>query len=92
MENLSNVYLRKVEDKDVLFFEAFDKTIDLNSEDQVELRSLFYKIVEKLFTEKVVFKLVFDDYDIELFKDIATEYIRQLNIEIESISNNLPAL
>lgn len=89
MEAHSNVFLRKKENQDQLFFEEFDIEIDLNSENQTELRKLFYKIIEKLHSGLIVLDLKYDNYEVELFKDISKEFIKQLNNEIQAIYNNI---
>ena len=53
------VELRKVEEKNYLVFniDTEELNIDLNSSSQSNLRDLFYKIINKLFVEKIVFTL-----------------------------------
>ena len=63
----------------------------MNSDEQSNLRNLFYEIIKKLFTEKVEFVLqVQEDYKEVLYVDIAEDYIKKLNDEIEKVYNNIP--
>lgn len=87
------VELRKVEEKNYLVFniDAEELNIDLNSSSQSNLRDLFYKIINKLFVEKIVFKLEKQEgYSESLYIDIAEDYIKKLNNEIENVYNNMP--
>lgn len=88
-----NVELKKMDEKNYLAFNIDGKqlNIDLNSEEQSNLRNLFYEIIKKLFTEKVEFELqVQEDYKEVLYIDIAKDYIKKLNDEIEKVYNNIP--
>ena len=87
------VELRKVEGKNYLVFniDAEELNIDLNSSSQSNLRDLFYKIINKLFVEKIVFTLEKQEgYSESLYIDIAEDYIKKLNNEIENVYNNMP--
>lgn len=87
------VELRKVEEKNYLVFNIDDEelSIDLNSNSQSNLRDLFYKILKKLFVEKMVFTLEKQEgYSESLYIDIAEDYIKKLNNEIENVYNNIP--
>ena len=87
------VELRKVEEKNYLVFniDAEELNIDLNSSSQSNLRDLFYKIINKLFVEKIVFTLEKQEgYSESLYIDIAEDYIKKLNNEIENVYNNMP--
>lgn len=88
-----NVVLKKVEDVNYLVFNIDENElmINLNSSDQSNLKDLFYKIVNKLFIGKVEFKLEQEDgYNEVLYIDIAKDYIKKLNYEIENVYNNMP--
>lgn len=88
-----NVELKKKDEKNYLAFNIDGKqlNIDLNSEEQSNLRNLFYEIIKKLFTKKVEFELqVQEDYKEVLYIDIAKDYIKKLNDEIEKVYNNIP--
>lgn len=88
-----NVELKKMGEKNYLAFNIDGKqlNIDLNSDEQSNLRNLFYEIIKKLFTEKVEFVLqVQEDYKENLYVDIAEDYIKKLNDEIEKVYNNIP--
>lgn len=87
------VELKKIEDKNYLVFNIDDEelNIDLNSNSQSNLRDLFFKIIKKLFVDKVVFKLeIQEGYNESLYIDIAEDYIKKLNNEIENVYNNMP--
>lgn len=88
-----NVELKKMGENNYLAFNIDGKqlNIDLNSDEQSNLRNLFYEIIKKLFTEKVEFVLqVQEDYKENLYVDIAEDYIKKLNDEIEKVYNNIP--
>lgn len=88
-----NVELKKMGENNYLVFNIDGKqlNIDLNSDEQSNLRNLFYEIIKKLFTEKVEFVLqVQEDYKENLYVDIAEDYIKKLNDEIEKVYNNIP--
>lgn len=87
------VELKKVEDKNYLVFniDGEELEIDLNSNSQSNLRDLFYKIINKLFVDKVVFKLEKQEgYNESLYIEIAEDYVKKLNNEIENVYNNMP--
>lgn len=88
-----NVVLKKVKEVNYLVFNIDENEfmINLNSSDQSNLKDLFYKIINKLFIEKVEFKLEQEDgYNEVLYIDIAKDYIKKLNDEIENVYNNMP--
>lgn len=88
-----NVVLKKVKEVSYLVFKIDENEfmINLNSSDQSNLKDLFYKIINKLFIEKVEFKLEQEDgYNEVLYIDIAKDYIKKLNDEIENVYNNMP--
>jgi len=60
--------------------------IDLNSEEQDSLRTLFNKVLNVVVKEEVTFKLtISENYNNVLFKEIAVEYIEQLNTKVKLI-------
>lgn len=89
-----NVILEEREKCDYLLFKlnSNEMRINLNSEDQTSLRTLFYEIIKLTFTEIPIFDLTYDSqtYTKQLFIDIATEYIKQLNLEITKIIEQKP--
>lgn len=88
-----NVELKKMGENNYLSFNIDGKQLNiyLNSDEQSNLRNLFYEIIKKLFTEKVEFVLqVQEDYKENLYVDIAEDYIKKLNDEIEKVYNNIP--
>lgn len=87
------VELNKIENKNYLIFfvDNDELKIDLNSSEQSALRDLFYKIINKLFEHKVNFNLeIHDGYSEMLYIDIAKDYIKKLNDEIDKVYNNMP--
>lgn len=87
------VLLKEIESKDCLLFQLSDcdMIIDLNNEEQSDLRKLFYKIAEKLTVGLIQFSLEIDaDYNKVLFKEIAEDYILKLNEEINNVFINMP--
>lgn len=93
MEN-KFVYLKELDGKDVLYFDLGDKiikTINLNEKDQSSLRELFYLIIKQILKEDFEFVLQVDEsYKKSLYKEIAAEYIKQLNIELKQIKSSVP--
>lgn len=88
-----NVVLKKVKEVSYLVFKIDENEfmINLNSSDQSNLKDLFYKIINKLFIEKVEFQLEQEDgFNEVLYIDIAKDYIKKLNVEIENVYNNMP--
>lgn len=77
----------------VFDFSSEDIVVDLYKDDLNTLQILFSKITETLITNDVVFS--FDESksgkNNQLAFDVCKEYIKQLNIEVESLlkSNNL---
>lgn len=67
--------------------------INLNSEDQTQLRTFFTAIIENLFEHKINIELKINEaYKNMMFIEIAQEYVKCLNEEIENIFNDLPEL
>jgi len=91
-----NVILEEKDSKSILSFkiDSKDLHIDLNSEDQTSLRILFYEIIKLTFSEIPVFSLLYDSksFTKQLFIDIASEYIKQLNNEIAKIIEQKPKI
>ena len=82
------VILCEKEGNDILEFETTkgNKEININSEDQNGLRSLFYSIISEAMEEEFSYILnVQDGYEKQLYIEIATEYVHQLNIELNEI-------
>lgn len=89
------VFLTEKNGKDVLEFyitPTNSMDIDLNEKDQTSLRKLFYEIIQQIFVEEFNFELSIDDnYNKNLFKEVAVEYIKQLNSEINKIIEDIPS-
>lgn len=91
-----NVVLEERAGQNVLLFSFNSKEhiIDLNSEKQSDLRVVFYEIIKLTFTEIPEFKIKYDleSYNKQLFIEISTEYVKQLNAEILKIIEQKPIL
>ena len=77
------VELKKENDDDVLEFQ-FKNKVNINF-----IKEIFKKILEEL--TKNVFYLelkINEDYDVELYKEVATTYIDELNNEIDQLINS----
>lgn len=84
-----DVELKKIGNDDCLLFiiDGEEYLINLNSEDQTNLKDLFYKIINLTFEEHPIFKLSdqSQNYPTKIFVEIGNEYLKDLNIEIEKI-------
>ena len=82
-----NVILKKNVENDELEFQFENKiVISLTDTDNIKLKEVFDKILEELTKEKFLFKLEIESgYDVGLYKDVAEEYIKSLNQEIEEL-------
>jgi len=91
-----DVNLEERNGKNVMIFplNSTEYLMDLNSEDQTNLRTVFYEIIKLSFSVIPEFKLVYDTstYTKQLYIEIATEYIKQLNTEILKIIEMQPSL
>lgn len=88
------VVLMEKNGKDIMEFNINSNTIDeidLNSTDQTNLRNLFYKIINQVLIEDFEFFLEIEqNYKKNLYIEIATEYIKQLNVELDKIKDEIP--
>lgn len=86
-DNEIRVILKKNRENDELEFQFKDKiVISLTDTDNTKLKEVFERILEELTKEKFVFKLEIESgYDVGLYKDVAEEYIKSLNQEIEEL-------
>lgn len=87
--------LKKAYGKDILSFQVNDsKSIDinLNSDDQQQLKELFFELIKLLFLNDIIFELSYEDgYDQNnIFSNVAVEYIKELSEEIKTVKKNLP--
>ena len=88
-----NVELLDKDGKDILHFdlvsESYPQGIDvnLNAEDgQNQLVTVFSCLLQKLLISRVVLSLKIEaNYARALFKDVCTEYIKNLNRELDSV-------
>ncbi len=92
------VVLMNIDNKDILEFK-FEQPehIDLNSEDQTHLREVFYLLMKDIIKEKTKriklnLTICKENPTTKLFEEIATEYIKQLNLEIEKIYEDVDKL
>lgn len=78
----------------VFLLNSTEYLVNLNSEDQTNLRTVFYEIIKLSFSIIPEFRLLYDasTYTKQLYIEIATEYIRQLNIEILKVIEIQPSL
>ena len=80
-------------DKDYLRLyvdESNELDIDLNSHDQTYLREIYKKLILLSLNEKVILNLEYDKgYNKSLFKEIAFEFIKSLNHELERIHEDV---
>lgn len=87
-----DVLLTVMGDSDVLVFnldtEDPDKyVIDLNdTAGQVKIKEVFSKLLEMLLNEKLTLRFrIAEGYSKVLYKDVCSEYIKELNTEIEQV-------
>ncbi len=84
------VELKKENDDDVLEFQFKNKVnINFIKSENNDIKEVFKKILEEL--TKNVFYLelkINEDYDVELYKEVATTYIDELNNEIDQLINS----
>lgn len=88
-----NVELLDKDGKDILHFDLVSEShpqgidVDLNAEDgQNQLVTVFSCLLQKLLISKVVLQLKIEaSYTRTLFKDVCTEYIKNLNSELDSV-------
>lgn len=91
-----DVILKQYDDNDCLEFSIDEEIvyINLNSDNQTNLRNLFYKLISKLINEPIQFKLKIEDEEKynenDLFREISEEYLKKLNEEMITIYGNIP--
>ena len=74
--------------RDVLTLDLKNESveIDFNNNEQNYLREVFYSIIENVLEEDFEFEYrTADNYEKQLYIEIAQEYIKQLNSEMRSI-------
>ena len=93
MEN-KIVTLKETDGLDILEFDINDGTvltININSNDQKDLRKLFYQVIKEAMKAEFQFELkVEDGYKKQLYIEVSTEYIKQLNAELSKIIEDIP--
>ncbi len=96
MENREiKVLLCKQENKDCLIFNITETEkicIDLNSDDQANLKKLFYDLIKIMFDTNIILELDYEEgYDkSNIFANIADEYINALKAELITVRGILP--
>ena len=84
------VELKKENDDDVIEFQFKNKVnINFIKSENNDIKEVFKKILEEL--TKNVFYLelkINEEYDVELYKEVATTYIDELNNEIDQLINS----
>lgn len=88
-----NVELLDKDGKDILHFDLVSESnpqgidVNLDAEDgQTQLVTVFSCLLQKLLVNRVVLQLKIDaGYARALFKDVCTEYIKNLNSELDSV-------
>ena len=85
------VELLKVNNRDVLRFclkNNYD--IDLNSEEQKEIKNLFYELISISFKNEISFKLDSSNHEHDLFYDISVDYLKKLEEDLKTIKTQIP--
>lgn len=85
------VELKKEEkDDDVLEFQFKNKiTINFVKSDNNDIKEVFKIVLEELTKSIFSFELKIDEnYDVELYKEVANTYINELNDEIDQLVNS----
>ena len=95
MENkIIEVKLIKNEDEYLLHFKLDNEyDLDFASENQDDLKNLFYELVSYLDKYKIHFHFDYDHDGISesnYIVELSTEYLNQLEKEIEGIQSNMP--
>ena len=84
------VELRKENNDDILEFQFKNKlVINFIKSDNNDIKEIFKTILEEL--TKNIFSLelkIDENYDVDLYKEVATTYIAELNEEIEQLVNS----
>lgn len=81
------VELKKEKKDDVLEFQFENKIlINFVKSDNNDIKEVFKTVLEELTKNIFKFELkINDDYDVELYKEVATTYINELNNEIDQL-------
>ncbi len=84
------VELKKEKRDDILEFQFKNKlVINFIKSDNNDIKEVFKTILEELTKNIFSFELKIDEnYDVELYKEVATTYIAELNDEIEQLVNS----
>lgn len=84
------VELRKEKNDDVLEFQFKNKVlINFIKSDNNDIKEVFKTILEELTKNIFSFELkINENYDVDLYKEVATTYIAELNDEIDQLVNS----
>ena len=84
------VELKKEKNEDILEFQFKNKlVINFIKSDNNDIKEVFKTILEELTKNIFSFELKIDEsYDVDLYKEVATTYIAELNNEIEQLVNS----
>ncbi len=84
------VELKKENNDDVLEFQFKNKIlINFNKSDNNDIKEVFKIVLEELTKSIFNFELkIADGYDVDLYKEVVTTYIEELNEEIEQLVNS----
>ncbi len=88
-----NVALAKRNEIDQMIFKFENEcNVNLNDESgQNDLKIVFSQLLKELIDGPIELKYIEDDiYDVNLYKDVCKEYIKDLNREVEEIRNLIP--
>lgn len=85
------VKLRKEGDSDILeFCLSPNQTINLNQDNQEAIKSIFCTLISILKDTDVVLELETEkNFDSDLMKEVAADYIKDLNIEIDNVRTKI---
>lgn len=85
------VELIKENNRDILRFHLKnDYDIDLNSEEQKQIKELFYELISLSFEKEIIFELNSEGHGQDLFYDISKDYIGKLEEELKIIRSQIP--
>lgn len=91
MDNLVLVKVSRVNEEIKMIF-CFEEEIELNlTSDKVEdLQHFFVEILHKMVEKGEVFNFKLDDDIDDLYHDVSSKYINNLNIEMKNIFKEIP--
>ena len=85
------VELLKENERDILRFNlSKNYDIDLNSEDQNGIKTLFFELISLSFEDDISFCLDSSKHEHDLFYDISVDYLKKLEEELKTIRSQIP--